>query len=52
MHVAALSGQSSIIKHLVTKYGADVDAFDEEGNTPLHWAASIIQKFLRKSDLI
>ncbi|XP_047315169.1 probable protein S-acyltransferase 23 [Impatiens glandulifera] len=39
VHVAAQYGQTSLLNHIVAKYGADFDAPDNEGRSPLHWAA-------------
>eukprot|EP01018_Ginkgo_biloba_P015937 Gb_13259 [translate_table: standard] len=38
-HVAAQYGQTALLYHIVTKWGADVDAPDNDGRSPLHWAA-------------
>ncbi|BBN08262.1 palmitoyltransferase ZDHHC13/17 [Marchantia polymorpha subsp. ruderalis] len=38
-HVAAQYGQTSLLYHLVTKWNADVDPPDNDGRSPLHWAA-------------
>jgi len=38
-HVAAQYGHTSFIYHLITKWGAEVDAPDNDGRSPLHWAA-------------
>lgn len=38
-HVAAQYGQTSFLNHIVAKYHADFDAPDNEGRSPLHWAA-------------
>ncbi|MCM1982547.1 ankyrin repeat domain-containing protein [Lyngbya confervoides] len=38
LHFAAQSGDLARVEHLV-KAGLDVDAFDEIGKTPLHYAA-------------
>ncbi|KAM5548530.1 hypothetical protein ABKV19_000105 [Rosa sericea] len=39
VHVAAQYGQTSFLNHIVAKYHADFDAPDNEGRSPLHWAA-------------
>lgn len=36
-HVAAQYGQTALLYHFVTKWGADVDAPDNDGRSPLHW---------------
>ncbi|KAJ9548705.1 hypothetical protein OSB04_021248 [Centaurea solstitialis] len=38
-HVAAQYGQTSLLYHIVTKWNADPDTPDNDGRTPLHWAA-------------
>lgn len=38
-HVAAQYGQTAILYHVAMRWGADVDAPDNDGRTPLHWAA-------------
>jgi len=38
-HIAAQYGQTNVLYHLVRKWGADVDVADNEGRSPLHWAA-------------
>ncbi|XP_076903751.1 putative protein S-acyltransferase 23 [Bidens hawaiensis] len=39
VHVAAQYGQTSFLNYIVAKYHADFDASDNDGRTPLHWAA-------------
>ncbi|XP_011030252.1 PREDICTED: probable protein S-acyltransferase 23 [Populus euphratica] len=39
VHVAAQYGQTGFLNHIGAKYGADFDAVDNEGRSPLHWAA-------------
>ncbi|KAF4379580.1 hypothetical protein F8388_023597 [Cannabis sativa] len=39
VHVAAQYGQTAFLNHIVAKYHADFDAPDNEGRSPLHWAA-------------
>ncbi|MQL94559.1 hypothetical protein Taro_027210 [Colocasia esculenta] len=39
VHVAAQYGQTGFLNHIVAKHGADFDAGDNDGRTPLHWAA-------------
>lgn len=38
-HVAAQYGQTATLYHLALKWGADTDALDADGRSPLHWAA-------------
>ncbi|KAL3687162.1 hypothetical protein R1sor_013471 [Riccia sorocarpa] len=38
-HVAAQYGQTPLLYHLVTKWNAEVDPPDNDGRSPLHWAA-------------
>ncbi|KAI3495995.1 hypothetical protein L1887_38344 [Cichorium endivia] len=38
-HVAAQYGQTAYLYHIVTKWNADTDIPDNEGRSPLHWAA-------------
>ncbi|GMY38890.1 probable protein S-acyltransferase 23 isoform X2 [Fagus crenata] len=39
VHVAAQYGQTAFLNHIVAKYQADFDVPDNEGRSPLHWAA-------------
>ncbi|KAJ3675649.1 hypothetical protein LUZ60_004691 [Juncus effusus] len=39
VHVAAQYGQTGFLNHIISKYGADFDSLDNDGRTPLHWAA-------------
>ena len=39
VHVAAQYGQTAFINHIVVKYQADFDVPDNDGRSPLHWAA-------------
>ncbi|GFP89369.1 protein s-acyltransferase 24 [Phtheirospermum japonicum] len=38
-HVAAQYGQTAFFCHIVTKWNADSDVPDNDGRSPLHWAA-------------
>ncbi|XP_058115701.1 protein S-acyltransferase 24-like [Magnolia sinica] len=38
-HVAAQYGQTAFLYHVVTRWNADPDVPDNDGRTPLHWAA-------------
>jgi len=38
-HVAAQYGQTSLLHHIITKWSADFDVPDNDGRSPLHWAA-------------
>ncbi|KAI4344211.1 hypothetical protein L6164_011462 [Bauhinia variegata] len=38
-HVAAQFGQTAFLYHIVSKWNADPDVPDNDGRTPLHWAA-------------
>ncbi|XP_057515338.1 probable protein S-acyltransferase 23 [Amaranthus tricolor] len=39
VHVAAQYGQAAFLNHIISKYNADFDAPDNDGRSPLHWAA-------------
>ncbi|XVE94066.1 hypothetical protein REPUB_Repub01dG0248400 [Reevesia pubescens] len=39
VHIAAQYGQTAFLNHIVAKYHADYDAPDNDGRSPLHWAA-------------
>ncbi|KAF5448373.1 hypothetical protein F2P56_028915 [Juglans regia] len=39
VHIAAQYGQTAFLNHVVAKYQADFDVPDNEGRSPLHWAA-------------
>jgi len=39
VHVAAQYGQTSFLYNIISKYGADFDALDNDGRSALHWAA-------------
>lgn len=39
VHVAAQYGQTAFLNHIIAKYNADFDAPDNDGRSPLHWAA-------------
>mmetsp|Transcript_8985 Transcript_8985/g.19267 ORF Transcript_8985/g.19267 Transcript_8985/m.19267 type:complete len:550 (+) Transcript_8985:348-1997(+) len=38
-HVAAQYGQTAVLYHLALKWNIDIDTVDNDGRTPLHWAA-------------
>ncbi|KAL8492899.1 hypothetical protein ACS0TY_024190 [Phlomoides rotata] len=38
-HIAAQYGQTAFLCHIVTKWNADPDVPDNDGRSPLHWAA-------------
>ncbi|MCO5550157.1 hypothetical protein L7F22_003639 [Adiantum nelumboides] len=38
-HVTAQYGETALLYHIATKWGADIDACDNDGRSPLHWAA-------------
>ncbi|XP_044463692.1 protein S-acyltransferase 24-like isoform X2 [Mangifera indica] len=38
-HVAAQYGQTAFLYHIVSKWNADPDTPDNDGRSPLHWAA-------------
>ncbi|KAL2537136.1 putative protein S-acyltransferase 23 [Forsythia ovata] len=39
VHVAAQYGQTAFLNHIAANYHADFDVPDNDGRTPLHWAA-------------
>nr|XP_027106126.1 probable protein S-acyltransferase 23 [Coffea arabica] len=39
VHVAAQYGQTAFLNHIVAKYYAEFDVPDNDGRSPLHWAA-------------
>ncbi|ESW31181.1 hypothetical protein PHAVU_002G216500 [Phaseolus vulgaris] len=39
VHVAAQYGQTAFLNHIVVKHHADFDVPDNDGRSPLHWAA-------------
>lgn len=39
VHVAAQYGQTTFLNHIIAKYNADFDTPDNDGRSPLHWAA-------------
>jgi hypothetical protein len=41
VHVAAQYGQTSFLHHIISKYGADFDALDNDGRSPLHWYVNV-----------
>jgi ankyrin repeat protein len=41
-HVAAQYGQTALLYHIVTKWGAEVDSLDHDGRSPLHWLVSVL----------
>lgn len=38
-HIAAQYGQTGFLYHIIAKYGAEFDSPDNDGRSPLHWAA-------------
>mmetsp|Transcript_31944 Transcript_31944/g.69755 ORF Transcript_31944/g.69755 Transcript_31944/m.69755 type:complete len:635 (-) Transcript_31944:26-1930(-) len=38
-HVAAQFGQTAVLHHLALRWDADIDSRDNDGRSPLHWAA-------------
>lgn len=41
VHVAAQYGQTTFLNHIISKYGVDFDALDNDGRSPLHWYAKL-----------
>lgn len=39
VHVAAQYGQTAFLNHIIAKYHAEFDVPDNDGRSPLHWAA-------------
>ncbi|XP_075511189.1 putative protein S-acyltransferase 23 [Primulina tabacum] len=39
VHVAAQYGQTTFLNHIIAKHHADFDVPDNDGRSPLHWAA-------------
>ncbi|CAI9104174.1 OLC1v1002800C1 [Oldenlandia corymbosa var. corymbosa] len=39
VHVAAQYGQTTFLNHIIAKYHAEFDVPDNDGRSPLHWAA-------------
>ncbi|ONK76076.1 uncharacterized protein A4U43_C03F23630 [Asparagus officinalis] len=39
VHIAAQYGQTGFLYHIMAKHGADFDASDTDGRSPLHWSA-------------
>ncbi|XP_073034485.1 LOW QUALITY PROTEIN: probable protein S-acyltransferase 23 [Primulina eburnea] len=39
VHVAAQYGQTTFLNHIIAKYHADFNVPDNDGRSPLHWAA-------------
>ncbi|XP_010268638.1 PREDICTED: probable protein S-acyltransferase 23 isoform X2 [Nelumbo nucifera] len=39
VHVAAQYGQTAFLNHIIVRYGAEFDMPDNDGRSPLHWAA-------------
>ncbi|CAJ1936198.1 unnamed protein product [Sphenostylis stenocarpa] len=39
VHVAAQYGQTAFLNHIIVKHHADFDVPDNDGRSPLHWAA-------------
>ncbi|KAK7319534.1 hypothetical protein RJT34_04256 [Clitoria ternatea] len=39
VHITAQFGQTAFLNHIIVKYHADFDVPDNDGRSPLHWAA-------------
>ncbi|KAG0460215.1 hypothetical protein HPP92_023343 [Vanilla planifolia] len=39
VHVAAQYGQTAFLNYICAKHGADFDSPDNDGRSPMHWAA-------------
>ena len=39
LHLAVQYGQTAVLYHLALKWNADIDARDNDGRAPLHWAS-------------
>ena len=42
LHYAARHGWVNVVTELATKYNCDVNCKDDEGDTPLYWAGTIV----------
>lgn len=47
VHVAAQYGQTTFLNHIIARYGADFDAPDNDGRSPLHWYVSFLILFVQ-----